>query len=361
MANTYESKFKGVEVDEGVNIARNLTGTGGIEVKKTATGTTNATVTIDGSGKQDTITADTNLSLSTAYANNLYAINEVVSNGRIAATGVISSDTALAAPKITGGQLDISGNVGAGNVLVQNQISATGSITSFTSLDSPVVKTLKVAYKETGDSAITLLPDAISVTAPSGVNFSNSITVNGQINGNSGMTLQNGKGITFQSGATKIMGTIMPNTGASGNPTFILPTKGGTLAAIDQQGNLEITGYVSTSNLLIMETPNSDKYVSLDSDWLARYEARQGDDPEVGDSSTRILWPYVSGTGAYDFSIKIPAKSGTIALLSDIGVTSIGGTTGAITLSTGLAMSGQQLVNKVKVYTSGNYLCIDTN
>lgn len=366
MANVYESNFKGVEVDDGVNIARTLKAGSGINISTTGTsgltGTTGRVTTISVTGKQDEITTDTILSFGTAYADNLYAISEVVSNGRIAATGVVSSDTALAAPKITGGELNITGSASASSVLVQNQVSATGSITSLTSLDAPIVNTLKVAYKETGDSAITLLPSAITITAPSGVTFSNSITVNGQINGNSGMTLQNGKGITFQSGATKIMGTIMPNTGASGNPTFTLPTKGGTLAAIDQQGNLEITGYVSTSNLLIMETPNSDKYVSLDSDWLARYEARQGDDPEVGDSSIRILWPYVSGTGAYDFSIQIPAKSGTIALTSET-VSFIGGKTGAITLGDGLSMSGQQLNPKVKnIYKdSDNYLCIDTN
>ena len=81
---------------------------------------------------------------------------------------------------------------------------------------------------------------------------------------------------------------------------------------------------------------------------------------------TKMYGP-TSGGGEL-VNVYLPGKSGTIALTSDIptgggsaGVTSIGGTTGAITLSTGLAMSGQQLVNKVKVYTSGNYLCIDTN
>lgn len=65
MANTYESKFKGVEIDDGVNIATYATGTGGINV--TIKGTTNVTGTggrhleIDGSGKQDKITDQTSL------------------------------------------------------------------------------------------------------------------------------------------------------------------------------------------------------------------------------------------------------------------------------------------------------------
>ncbi len=65
MANTYESKFKGVEIDDGVNTATYATGTGGINV--TIKGTTNVTGTggrhleIDGSGKQDKITDQTSL------------------------------------------------------------------------------------------------------------------------------------------------------------------------------------------------------------------------------------------------------------------------------------------------------------
>ena len=38
MANVYESKFKGVEVDKGVNIALNLTGTGVIQITTSGTG-----------------------------------------------------------------------------------------------------------------------------------------------------------------------------------------------------------------------------------------------------------------------------------------------------------------------------------
>lgn len=410
MANTYESKFKGVEVDKGVNIALNLTGAGGIEVKTAGTGidtiktidiTSGATLTVNSLNTQF-------LDVTGAvYARDeIWAGGKITSDTQIAATGVVSSNTALAAPKITGGQLDISGNASAGNVLVQNQISATGSITSLTSLDAPVVNTQKVAYKGTGNSAITLLPDAITITAPSGVTFSNSITVNSGIYGNSGMTLQNGKGITFQSGATKTMGTIMPNTGASGNPTFTLPTKGGTFAltsdiptggggtTITADGvvktamNASSTGGtgvllmtdkygethcstiyadVSGANISVTSTDDKTHSVELFPDKIrfgydsAGYPIEDGNAVYLKGPSG-ATWPLLS-------TIYLPAKSGTIALLSDItgggsaGVSSIGGKTGAITLGDGLTMSGQQLTPKVKnIYKdSSNYLCIDTN
>lgn len=66
MANVYESKFKGVEIDDGVNIATYATGTGGINV--TIKGTTNVTGTsgphleIDGSGVKITPVSGTGTS-----------------------------------------------------------------------------------------------------------------------------------------------------------------------------------------------------------------------------------------------------------------------------------------------------------
>ena len=80
---------------------------------------------------------------------------------------------------------------------------------------------------------------------------------------------------------------------------------------------------------------------------------------------TRLYGP--DNGGSENTIIKFPAKSGTIALTTDMesgvaGVASIGGQSGTITLSSGLKMSGKQLVNKVKdIYTSDGYLCIDTN
>lgn len=80
---------------------------------------------------------------------------------------------------------------------------------------------------------------------------------------------------------------------------------------------------------------------------------------------TRLYGP--AEGGSENTLIYFPAKSGTIALTTDIessiaGVTSVGGQSGIITLSSGLKMSGKQLVNKVKdIYTQDGYLCIDTN
>ena len=95
MANTYESKFKGVEIDDGVNIATYATGTGGINV--TIKGTTNVTGTggrhleIDGSGKQDKITDQTSLNARALSANSLnIGGSGAVINGALTVTGYSS-------------------------------------------------------------------------------------------------------------------------------------------------------------------------------------------------------------------------------------------------------------------------------
>lgn len=84
-----------------------------------------------------------------------------------------------------------------------------------------------------------------------------------------------------------------------------------------------------------------------------------------GGSGTAGVSSIGGSTGAITLGAGLDITGGTlfctVAGGGSAGVSSIGGKTGAITLSTGLAMSGNQLVNKVKVYTSGNYLCIDTN
>lgn len=345
MANTYESKFKGVEVDEGVNIARNLAGTGGIEVKKTATGTINATVTIDGSGKQDTITNQTSL--------NVGALNV---NGTI-----------------TGKDLSMTGNVNIEGV----QVSITGETITFDSAHDDI--TFKSRY-----NAPVVFDVAAQFKGPSGA--------------------------MFYLGDTGEYVKLMPAMNGSGIYDVRLPDTGGTLALTSDIRGTTITadGVVKTAmnasstggtGVLLMTDEDGGVYCrTLHADVSAEYcdayeytaetaeqknyrttlqptgiyfEWTGGSHPDLAEGSNRTLTlcgPLsTSTTTTRDNVIRLPAKSGTVALLSDItgggsaGVSSIGGKTGAITLSTGLAMSGQQLVNKVKVYTSGNYLCIDTN
>lgn len=87
MANTYESKFKGVEVDDGVNTATYATGTGGINV--TIKGTTNVTGTsgrhleIDGSGKQDKITGGTSLNAAALSVDSLTVSSSINAGGAV--------------------------------------------------------------------------------------------------------------------------------------------------------------------------------------------------------------------------------------------------------------------------------------
>lgn len=343
MANVYESKFKGVEVDKGVNIALNLTGAGGIEVKTAGTGI-DTVKTIDGSGVKITPVQSTGTSTTDVMSQK--AVTEALSGKQ---------------DELTWSSIVSVGTVNASNLSCAN-FEVTGSPVNIGTEGSSVIALKGSKIDISGSTGIDFYGGGYQFNG-GGVTFSDGITVN-KYSSLNGIYVDNSttNPICFKRNNSIVTKMFGPTSGGGELVNIYLPGKAGTLAVTDQYGNLEITGSVSTSNLLIMETPNSDKYVSLDSDWLARYEARQGDDPEVGDSSTRILWPYVSGTGAYDFSIKIPAKSGTIALTDDVGVTSISGKTGAITLSTGLAMSGNQLVNKVKdIYTQDGYLCIDTN
>lgn len=340
MANTYESKFKGVEVDEGVNIARNLTGTGGIEVKKTETGTINATVTIDGSGKQDTITDQTSLNV-----------------GGLKVNGTI-----------TGKDLSMTGNVNIEGV----QVSITGETITFDSAHDDI--TFKSRY-----NAPVVFDVAAQFKGPSGAMF---------YLGDTGeyvklMPAMNGTGI---------YDVRLPDTGGTLALTSDIPTGSGGGTTITADGVVKTAMNASSTGgtgVLLMtdeygETHCSTVYADVSGEHVAITSAEKKTySTELYPDS--ICFSYDSAgypieDGHYvhlrgpsgdswplHVDIYLPAKSGTVALLSDItgggsaGVTSIGGTTGAITLSTGLAMSGQQLVNKVKVYTSGNYLCIDTN
>lgn len=240
MANVYESKFKGVEVDDGVNIATYATGTGGINV--TIKGTTNVTGTsgrhleIDGSGKQDKLTTGSEISIK-----------------KLQATTIGAQDN---------GSLTIVDPLTVSNNVYVNELEATKGVFSSGAI---VQGTL------TGETA----------------HFATGVTVDGYSSFN---------------------GIFVDN---------------------------------STTNPICFK--------------------------RNGGIVTKMYGP-TSGGGEL-VNVYLPGKGGTLALTSDIptggggsaGVSSIGGKTGAITLSTGLAMSGQQLVNKVKVYTSGNYLCIDTN
>lgn len=366
MANVYESKFKGVEVDDGVNIATYATGTGGINV--TIKGTTNVTGTsgrhleIDGSGKQDTITNQTSL--------NVGALNV---NGTI-----------------TGKDLSMTGNVNIEGV----QVSITGETITFDSAHDDI--TFKSRY-----NAPVVFDVAAQFKGPSGAMF---------YLGDTGeyvklMPAMNGTGIYDvrlpDTGGTLALTSDITSaiTGkqdklTTGSEISIKKLQATTIGAQDN-GSLTIVDPLTVSNnvyvneleatkgvfssgaivqgTLTGETAHFATGVTVDgySSFNGIYVDNSTTNPicfkRNGGIVTKMYGP-TSGGGEL-VNVYLPGKGGTLALTSDIptggggsaGVSSIGGKTGAITLSTGLAMSGQQLVNKVKVYTSGNYLCIDTN
>ena len=458
MANVYKSKFKGVEVDEGVNIARNLTGTGGIEVKKTETGTINATVTIDGSRvkitpvsgtgtsttdvmsqkavtdelgkKQDTITNQTSLNVGGLKVTGTIQLSQ--KTGWSGAPLLISSNNGDFIEAYKGGsytQIDmLDGDytntiflpTGDGTLATTADITAalTGKQDKLTTGSEISIKKLQATTIGAQDNGSLTIVDPLTVSnnvyvneleATKGV-FSSGAIVQGTLTGETahfatGVTVDgyssfNGihvdnsttKPICFKRNGSIVTKMYGPTSGGGELVNVYLPGKGGTLAltsdittAINDLKISETGGAytvpkansVGTINVSGVNADGIDSTVVTVADYSnAPYNLTQlegdrlsfyyGADPDNG-KICNLLAPAGNVTGSATYNIKLPQKSGTVALLSDItgggsaGVSSIGGKTGAITLSTGLAMSGQQLVNKVKVYTSGEYLCIDTN
>lgn len=308
MANTYESKFKGVEIDDGVNTATYATGTGGINV--TIKGTTNVTGTggrhleIDGSGKQDKLTVSSNvhinsLTIASSSADGLYFTNE---------TGAGISYRILVAA--SGGTAPLA------RLTVPNDIAG---------------KTQTIATREYVNA------HSSSYNPGSGIDISgNTISLAERIMVDN-ITLGN-----YSSGNV----ILLPQSGASGNVYF--PKYGGTLATTNDIPAPGITG-------IDIRNSDVDSIGTVAKIWFdSKYQ-----EPTLNPINDMLIMPTPKTKTINGQSI---LGTGDITVGGgSAGVSSIGGQTGAITLSTGLAMSGQQLVNKVKVYTSGNYLCIDTN
>lgn len=336
MANTYESKFKGVEVDEGVNIARNLTGTGGIEVKKTATGTINATVTIDGSGVKITPVSGTGTSTTDVMSQKAVTDELGKKQDKLTVSSNVHINSLTVAATSAADGLYFTNETGAGiSYRILNAAgSGTAPLARLTVPNDIAGKTQTIATREYVNA------HSSSYNPGSGINISgNTISLAERIMVDN-ITLGN-----YSSGNV----ILLPQSGASGNVYF--PKYGGYLATTNDIPAPGITGV----NIYSGGKRGTVTNITFDSDIY--------NTPTIGGPTG----------GAQDWLIMPLPKTKTINGQSILGsgditvgggsagVSSIGGKTGAITLSTGLAMSGQQLVNKVKVYTSGNYLCIDTN
>lgn len=426
MANTYESKFKGVEVDEGVNIARNLTGTGGIEVKKTATGTINATVTIDGSGKQDTITNQTSLNVGALNVNGTITGKDLSMTGNVNIEGVqvsitgetITFDSAhdditfksrYNAPVVFDVAAQFKGPSGAmfylgdtgeyvklmpamngtgiydvrlpdtgGTLALTSDITTalTGKQDKLTTGSEISIKKLQATTIGAQDNGSLTIVDPLTVSNDVYVNelaatkgtfwsgaivqgtltgetahFATGVTVDGYSSFN-GIYVDNSTSnpICFKRNGGIVTKMYGPTSGGGELVNVYLPGKSGTFAMTD-----DLTG-------------KQDKLVSGQNIKTINGQSVLGSgNITVGGGSAGVT-SLGGETGAIDLGEGLDITGGVLYCTvtgggggGSAGVSSIGGKTGAITLGDGLSMSGQQLVNKVKVYTSGNYLCIDTN
>lgn len=409
MANTYESKFKGVEVDEGVNIARNLTGTGAIQittsgtgidttktikitpVQSTGTSTTDVmsqdAVTKALKKKQDELTESSFVNISTITSNfgsinNLSCTTFEVTGSPIN-IGTESSSTI----SLKGSKIDISGSTGIdfyGDVsfsdgITANKYSSLNGIYVDNSTTNPICfkrnnSIVTKMYGPTsggGELVNVYLPgkggtfamtddldgkqDTITTTTSikaGSIDLTGDVVFGGEISCNAEDGNRSLLSIGYPEGAYSVKGPQnIPNMTQY---TVYLPSKSGTIATTD-----EITSAI---------TGKQDKLVSGQNIKTINGQSVLGSgNITVGGGSAGVT-SLGGETGAIDLGEGLDITGGVLYCTvtgggggGSAGVSSIGGKTGAITLGDGLSMSGQQLVNKVKVYTSGNYLCIDTN
>ena len=370
MANTYESKFKGVEIDDGVNIATYATGTGGINV--TIKGTTNVTGTggrhleIDGSGKQDKLTVSSNVHINsltiatTSLADGLYFTNETgagisyrilvdASGGtaplaRLTVPNDIAGETQTIATReyvnahsssynpgsgihISGNTISLAehimvdditlGNYSSGNVILLPQSGASGNV-YFPKYGGTLATTADITAALTGKQ------DKLTTSSEISIKKLQATTIGAQDNGSltivDPLTVSNDvyvneleatKGV-FSSGAI-VQGTLTGETAhfATG---------------------VTVDGYSSFNGIHIDNSTTKPICFKRN-----------------GGIVTKMYGP-TSGGGEL-VNVYLPGKGGTLALLSDItgggsaGVSSIGGKTGAITLGRGLSISNTNVLS----------------
>lgn len=407
MANTYESKFKGVEVDEGVNIAKNLTGTGGIEVTTSGTGI-DTTKTIKITPVQSTGTSTTDVMSQNAVTEALKKKQDELTESSFVNIGTITSNfgsinnlscttfevtgspinigtESSSTIALKGSKIDISGSTGIdfyGDVsfsdgITANRYSSLNGIYVDNSTTNPICfkrnnSIVTKMYGPTsggGELVNVYLPgkggtfamtddldgkqDTITTTTSikaGSIDLTGNVVFGGEISCNAEDGNRSLLSIGYLEGAYSVKGPQnIPNMTQY---TVYLPSKSGTIATTD-----EITSAI---------TGKQDKLVSGQNIKTINGQSVLGSgNITVGGGSAGVT-SLGGEVGAIELGEGLDITGGVLYCTvtgggGSAGVSSIGGKTGAITLSTGLAMSGQQLVNKVKVYTSGNYLCIDTN
>ena len=401
MANTYESKFKGVEIDDGVNIATYATGTGGINV--TIKGTTNVTGTggrhleIDGSGKQDKITDQTSLGVGGLKVKGITQLYQ--KTGWSGAPLVVSSNNGDFIEAYNGSsytQIDmLDGNytnaiflpTGDGTLATTADITSaiTGKQDKLTAATGITITTGNTIYCNGDLTGVTVNTETINVGTE--LNLSGNLVQGGETftfpnTGGQLVTLpylNNYQDKLTTSSEISIKKLQATTIGAqdNGSLTIVDPL---TVSNNVYVNELEATKGVFSSGAIVQGTLTGetahfaagvtvDGYSSFNGIHVNNSTTKPICFKRNGSIVTKVYGP--SSGGGELVNVYLPGKGGTLALTSDIptggggsaGVSSIGGKTGAITLGTGLTMSGQQLTPKVKnIYKdSSNYLCIDTN
>lgn len=203
MANTYESKFKGVEVDKGVNIALNLTGTGGIQITTSGTGI-DTTKTIKITPVQSTGTSTTDVMSQNAVTEALKKKQDELTESSFVNVGTIRS------------------NLGSINNL---------SCTTFDVTGSPI------NIGTEGSSTIALKGSKIDISGSTGIDFYGDVSFSDGITANkysslNGIHVDNSttNPICFKRNNSIVTKMYGPTSGGGELVNVYLPGKSGTFA-----------------------------------------------------------------------------------------------------------------------------------
>ena len=357
MANTYESKFKGVEVDKGVNIAINLTGTGGITITTSGTGI-DTTKTIKITPVQSTGTSTTDVMSQNAVTEALKKKQDELTESSFVNIGTITS------------------NFGSINNLSCTTFEVTGSPINIGTESSSTIALKGSKIDISGSTGIDFYGD---------VSFSNGITAN-KYSSLNGIYVDNSttNPICFKRNNSIVTKMYGPTSGGGELVNVYLPGKSGTFAMTDdliekqdtitettsiKAGSIDLTGNVffggqiscnaSDGNRSLLSigypegsyTINGPQTVPYHTGPTTYFPPNGGILATTDDITSAITGKQdklVSGQNIKTINGQSVLGSGNITVGGgSAGVSSIGGTTGAITLGGGLQISGQEMTSNL--------------
>lgn len=356
MANTYESKFKGVEVDEGVNIARNLTGTGGIQITTSGTGI-DTTKTIKITPVQSTGTGTTDVMSQDAVTKALGKKQDELTESSFVNVGTIAS------------------NLGSINNLSCTTFEVTGSPINIGTESSSTIALKGSKIDISGSTGIDFYGD---------VSFSDGITAN-RYSSLNGIYVDNSttNPICFKRNNSIVTKMYGPTSGGGELVNVYLPGKGGTFAMTDdldgkqdtittttsiKAGSIDLTGSVvfggeiscnaSDGNRALVSIgypegsytikgPQTVPYHTGPTTYFPSNGGILATTDDITSAITGKQDKLVSGQNIKTINGQSVLGSGNITVGGSAGVTSLGGKTGAILLGTGLTIGGDNVLNVI--------------